>query len=125
MKKAIGRKLSFEEVQQLKDGTKIYIESKYPEEHVFLGTKEGNHITDEEGKIKWALAADFEALCIAYEWKSKGEMNNIERLFSNVKIFQAVGELDNCFETFISENENSDSISELNEFMETEMSCWD
>lgn len=51
-------------------------------------------------------------------------MNQIERLFKNLKIFIEAGELDNEFAVFAAENPDCDSISELNQLMEDEISYW-
>lgn len=125
MKNAIGKRLNLDEVKALPDGTKVYIESSFPAEHVFLGVKDGIYIKDTDGKIRWALAADFRELCTAYEWKPKAGMNNLERLLSNIKVYQMAGVLEEEFDVFISENPEIDSISELNDLMETEMSYWE
>ncbi len=61
-----GRKLSLEEVKALPDGTEVYIESAFPHDYDFVGIKEESHILEPSGS-RWALAADFEALCTAYE----------------------------------------------------------
>lgn len=52
-------------------------------------------------------------------------MTNIERLFHNIKIFLEVGVLDDEFAVFISDFPQIENISELNEIMEEEMSCWE
>lgn len=125
MESAIGKKLSFEEVKELSDGTHIYVESNYPERNIFIGIKQGEVITNLAGRALWAIAEDFKALCTAYEWKYKTQMNGLERLLSNIKIYQEAGVLEEEFQVFINEDPNLNSISELNELMETEMSYWE
>lgn len=125
MKNAIGKELSFEEVKKLEDGTKVYIETVYPIEHCFLGVKDGVYIKSSDGEIKWAIAEDFKVLCKAYEWKPKKELTNLERLLSNIKIYIAAGVLEEEFAVFNSEYGDIDSISELNDIMEDEMSYWE
>lgn len=51
-------------------------------------------------------------------------MNQLERLYKNIKEYINVGALDAEFEVFIAENPNLDSIAELNEIMESEKSYW-
>lgn len=51
-------------------------------------------------------------------------MTAIERLFHNLKIFIEAEVLDEEFEVFIQENPDLNSISELNQIMEDEMSYW-
>ena len=51
-------------------------------------------------------------------------MTDIERLFHNLKIFIEAGALDDEFAVFIQDFPDCESISELNEIMEEEMSCW-
>ena len=93
MKNAIGKKLTLDEVKALSNGTKVWVESKFPVQNYFLGTKQSFVITDGDGKVKWALAEDFKQLCTAYEWKQKNEMTNLERLLSNIKIYYMAGML--------------------------------
>jgi len=49
-------------------------------------------------------------------------MNQIQRLFNNIKTYIEAGVLDAEFAVFAEENPNLDSIEELNEIMESEMS---
>lgn len=51
-------------------------------------------------------------------------MNQIERIYRNIRIYIDQGALDDEFEIFAAENPDCDSISELNEIMESEMSYW-
>lgn len=51
-------------------------------------------------------------------------MTNLERFFHNLKTYIEADVLDDEFATFISEKPDIDSISELNEIMEDEMSYW-
>jgi hypothetical protein len=126
MKKvAFGKQYKFEEVQNLVDGTKIWIESVYPEENTFLGIKKVNVITDIKGETVWALAADFRELCKAYEWKDKNKMSKLLRLLYNIQILQEVGLLEEEFNIFNQENPDLSSIDELNKTIETEMSYWE
>lgn len=67
-----GRKLSLEEVIALPDGTEIYIESVFPHDYDFVGIKEESYILEPSGS-QWVLAADFEALCTAYEILEENE----------------------------------------------------
>jgi len=125
MKNAVGKSLSLEEVKALPDNTKIFVESKFPIEHAFLGIKEGAYIKNNDGEIRWAIAMDFEVLCKAYEWKPKSELTPIERLFSNIKIYQNAGILEEEFGVFATENPEVGTIEELCDIMETEMSYWE
>ena len=52
-------------------------------------------------------------------------MSEIERLYRNLKHYIEMDVLDDEFGVFISENPELDSISDLNEIMENEMSCWE
>lgn len=122
---AFGNQISFENVQRLENGTKIWIESVYPQVNTFLGIKKDNVITDLKGKTVWALAADFRELCKAYEWKDKTKMSRLLRLLYNIQILQEVGLLEEEFNIFDQENPNLVSIDELNETIETEMSYWE
>lgn len=125
--KAIGRKLTFDEVKELADGTVIYIQVKFPSERVFLGTKAGKYIIDGNKEIAWVIDDDFRVLCTAYEWKKREEMNSFERLISNITIFQHARELDSFLKNsyIIADEESSlDSIDKINELMETEISYW-
>lgn len=65
-----GKELSLEEIKALPDGTEVYIKSVFPHDYDFIGVKEGTYITEPSGS-KWALAADFEAFCTAYEIADK------------------------------------------------------
>lgn len=125
MKSAIGKQLSFEEVKKLPNGTQIWIESVYPNRNVFLGTKQDNFITNLDGKTLWAIAEDFKVLCTAYEWMPKSKMATLQRLLSNIKIYQEAGVLEEEFQVFMDEHPNLNSISELNDLMEIEMSYWE
>jgi hypothetical protein len=53
------------------------------------------------------------------------EMTNIERLLRNVKVFIEAGVLDEEFAVFVEENPELDSLSELNQIMEDEISYWE
>lgn len=125
MKNAIGKELNLDEIKALPNGTKVFVESKFPEEHSFIGVKQDAYITYDNGEIRWALARDFEVLCKAYEWKPKNELTPIERLFSNIKIYQNAGVLEEEFKVFATENPKVKSIEELCNIMETEMSYWE
>lgn len=125
MKNAIGRSLSLDEVKSLPDGAKVYNESKFPSEHSFIGIKEGSYLKYPDGNIRWTLARDYEVLCKAYEWKPKSELTPIERLLSNIKIYQNAGVLEEEFEVFAAENPGVSSIEELCDLMEDEMSYWE
>ena len=52
-------------------------------------------------------------------------MTDIERLFHNLKTLIEAGVLDDEFSVFIQDNPEMDSISELNEIIEEELSCWE
>lgn len=52
-------------------------------------------------------------------------MNNLERLYNNLKVLIDTGAFEEEFKVFISENSDLNSISELNEIIETEISCWE
>lgn len=71
MDTAIGRELSAKEVEALKDGTNIWIETNIPSRNVFLGIKEGNGILNYEGKARKFSVIDVGFLCIAKEWLYK------------------------------------------------------
>lgn len=74
-----GNKLSFQQIKELPDHTKIYVESVYPKENCFVGIKRGNKIyTSDETDSYWALAADFRELCIGYLYKESVKLNNTE-----------------------------------------------
>lgn len=51
--------------------------------------------------------------------------NNIERLFDNIQKFVKAGVLEEEFKVFASENPELDSIEDLCEIMEDEISYWD
>jgi len=125
MRNSIGKRLTFEEVKNLRNGTKVWVETNFPTPHVFLGTKQGRHIIDDDGHIRWAIARDFEVLCKAYEWRPKKGMDKLERLIGNIRILESQGMTECTFKTFIEEYPDLDSIDELNELMETEMSYWE
>lgn len=125
MQSAIGKQLNFEEVKKLPDGTQVWIESVYPTRNVFLGIKQDKVITNLEGKTRWAIAEDFKALCTAYEWIPKNKMTPLQSLLSNIKIYQEAGVLEEEFQVFMEEHPNLDSISELDDLMEIEMSYWE
>lgn len=126
MKKiAYGKQFSFEEVQGLENGTKVWIDSVYPEQNTFLGIKKDNVITDIKGNTVWALATDFRELCKAYEWKDKSKMCRLSRLLYNIQILDEVGLLEEEFSIFAEEEPDIKTIDELNETIETEMSYWE
>lgn len=126
MKKiAFGKGLSFEEIQDLENGTKIWVDSVYPEKNTFLGIKKDNVITDTKGNTVWALAADFRELCKAYEWKDKNKMCRLSRLLYNIQILNEVGLLEEEFNIWAEEEPDINTIDELNETIETEMSYWE
>lgn len=54
---------------------------------------------------------------------TKTEINQIERLFKNIMKYIEIGALEVEFEVFASENPSENHISELNEMMESELSC--
>ncbi|GEM_PF-5872308 len=78
MKSDIGKQLNYDEVKELKDGTKIWIESDFPERNVFIGIKKDKVITSIDEKVKWAIGEDFKVLCKAFEWKPRFRMDEIE-----------------------------------------------
>lgn len=51
-------------------------------------------------------------------------MNDLERLYNNIKAYIDAGVLDAEFAVFIAENPELEFIDELNEIMESEMSYW-
>jgi len=53
------------------------------------------------------------------------EMTNLERLLRNIKVFIEAGVLDEEFAVFVEENPELDSLSELNQIMEDEISYWE
>lgn len=52
-------------------------------------------------------------------------MSHVSRLLKNLKIYIQTGVLEEEFEIFAQEYPELDSISELNQLMEDEMSYWD
>lgn len=52
-------------------------------------------------------------------------MNEIKRLYKNIKILVDTNMLEEEFEVFAQENPNLDSIKELNDIIETEISYWE
>lgn len=62
-----GNEIPFEQVMNLHDGTKVYVESIFPDENRFVGIKKANQIFMPDGKY-WVLAADYKALCKTYEY---------------------------------------------------------
>lgn len=67
MESAIGRTLIAEEVESLKDGSCIWVETDIPRRGVFLGIKQGKEITNLAGMGRF-LVADVGELCICKEW---------------------------------------------------------
>lgn len=64
---AIGKTLSYENVESLANGTKIWIESEIPARNVFVGIKENDDITNLAGERQYSVA-DVGTICIAKEW---------------------------------------------------------
>lgn len=55
-------------------------------------------------------------------------MTNLERLLDNITLFLEVGGEEytrDVFQTFLEEDKQIDSINELNELMEAEISYWE
>lgn len=55
-------------------------------------------------------------------------MNSLERLLNNMKLFLEVGGEEytkQVFDSFLEEDKTIDSIDELNDLMETEISYWE
>jgi hypothetical protein len=71
------------------------------------------------------LAADFRELCKAYEYKDRSKMSSIMRLLFNIQILQEVGLLEEEFNIFDQENPDLNTLDEINEIIESEMSYWD
>jgi len=58
------------------------------------------------------------------EFENATETNQIERLYKNIKAYIEAGAIDSEFEAFAGNHPYCDSISELNEIMECEMTYW-
>lgn len=67
MESAIGKLLSYEEVMNLKNGTKIWVESDVPRRNVFLGEKVENDINNLAGQRQYSVA-DTGTVCNVYAW---------------------------------------------------------
>ncbi|WP_168198305.1 hypothetical protein [Crassaminicella thermophila] len=52
-------------------------------------------------------------------------MNNIERLYKNIKILVDTNMLEEEFKVFAEENSDVETIEELNNVIETEISYWE
>ncbi|WP_168198241.1 hypothetical protein [Crassaminicella thermophila] len=52
-------------------------------------------------------------------------MNNIERLYKNIKILVDTNMLEEEFKVFAEENSDVTTIEELNDVIETEISYWE
>lgn len=62
-----GNTISLEKTKELQDGSKVYVESTFPDENSFIGIKKANQVFMPDGKY-WFLGEDFRALCKVYEY---------------------------------------------------------
>lgn len=64
-----GNNIPYELIKNIKDGSKVFVEAKFPTEYCFIGKKVGNKIIyGLEENDYWVLAEDFRDLCRAFEF---------------------------------------------------------